>query len=424
VNRTEFDRIAETFGDFHREFAPSFGRPKAVDHAEQYLRGLLVQQTDRRNAENVSEAVEGVAPRALQRFLSNSPWSSERVVDRLQRYVGRRLSRPDGIFVIDGSEFPKQGKKSVGVTRQYCGRLGKVANCQAGVFLTYVSERGHTLVDARLYLPPVWTGDPERCRAAGVPETVSYQSKADLALASLRQARQAGHLQGRWVTADEDYGKVPTFRDVLDTEGWLYVLEVPYGTPVFGRCARTEVPAGCGRGPKPSRPRLVEGEPGSQSVEAVAQNVAAADWRVLTVAEGAQGPRSYEFAAQRVWESRDDLPGAERWLVLRRNLDGSELKCYLSNAAADTLLSQLAHVASMRWCIETDLQIGKGEAGLDEYEVRGWQGWHHHMVLAMLAAAFLLTLRLDWGGKDAPDHAAADQQGATRPAPAAELDPR
>ena len=424
MNRAEFDRIAETFADFHREFAPLFGRPEAVDHAEQYLRGLLVQQTDRRNAENVSEAVDGVAPRALQRFLSNSPWLSERVVDRLQRYVGRRLSRPDGIFVIDGSEFPKQGKKSVGVTRQYCGRLGKVANCQAGVFLAYVSEGGHTLVDASLYLPPVWTEDPERCQAAGVPETVSYQSKADLALASLRQVRQAGHLKGRWVTADEDYGKVPTFRDALDTEGWLYVLEVPYRTPVFSRPVKTEVPAWCGRGPKASRPRLVEGEPGSQSVEEVAKNVAAADWRVLTVAEGAQGPRRYEFAAQRVWESRDDLPGAERWLVLRRNLDGSELKCYLSNAPANTLLSELAHVGSMRWCIETDLQIGKGEAGLDEYEVRSWQGWHHHMVLAMLAAAFLLTLRLDWGEKDAPDHAATDQPRVTRPAAAAELDPR
>jgi SRSO17 transposase len=424
VNRVEFERVAETFADFHREFAPLFGRPEAVDHAEQYMRGLLIQQTDRRNAENVAEAVECVAPRALQRFLTNSPWSSERGIDRLQRYVGRRLSCPDGLFVIDGSEFPKQGTKSVGVTRQYCGRLGKVANCQAGVFLTYVSERGHALVAASLYLPRVWTDDPARCQVAGVPEAVSYQSKADLALASLRQARQAGHLQGRWVTADEDYGKVPTFRDALDAEGWLYVLEAPYRTPVFGRCDKTEVPAWCGRGPKPSRPRLVAGEPGSQTVEEAAQGVAAADWRVLTVAEGAQGPRRYEFAAQRVWESRDDLPGRACWLILRRNLDGSELKCYLSNAPADTLLSQLAHVSAMRWCIETDFQIVKGEAGLDEYEVRSWQGWHHHTVLAMLAAAFLLALRLDWGEKDAPDHAATDQPGATCAAPAAELEPR
>jgi len=424
MNRTDFERVADAFADFHREFAPLFGRPEAIDHAEQYVRGLLVQQTDRRNAENVSEAIEGVAPRALQRFLSDSPWRSERVIDRLQRYIAQRLSCPDGIFVIDGSEFPKQGKKSVGVTRQYCGRLGKVANCQAGVFLTYVSERGHALVDARLYLPAVWTEDAERCRAAGVPESVSYESKADLALASLRQARKARYLKGRWVTADEDYGKVPTFRDALDAEGWWYVLEVPYVTPVFSRRVKAEVPAWCGRGPKPSRPRLVEGEPGAQSVQQVAQVVAAAAWRVLTVAEGAQGPRSYEFALQRVWECRDDLPGRECWLLLRRNLDGSELKCYLSNAPVESLLSRLAHVGSMRWCIETDLQTSKGECGLDEYEVRSWQGWHHHIVLAMLAAAFLLTLRLDWGEKDAPDHAASDQSRAACSAAAAGLDSR
>jgi SRSO17 transposase len=300
MNLVEFGRVAESFAAFHRESAPLFRRPEAVRHSEQYVRGLLVQQTDRRNAENVSEAVEDVAPRALQRFLTDSPWSSEQVTDRLQAYVGRGLSSADGIFIIDGSDFPKQGKKSVGVTRQYCGRLGKVANCQAGVFLTYVSERGHALVDASLYLPQGWTQDPERCQAAGVPEAVGYQSKADLALASLRQARKAGHLTGRWVTADEDYGKVPTFRDSLDAEDWWYVLEVPCTTPVFTRSVKAEVPAWTGNGRKPSRPHLVDGEPGSQSVEKVAQGVAAADWRVLTVAEGAQGPRSYEFAAQRV----------------------------------------------------------------------------------------------------------------------------
>jgi len=393
-------------------------------HSEQYLRGLLVQQTDRRNAENVSEAVEDVAPRALQRFLTDSPWSSERVTDRLQAYVGRRLSSPDGIFVIDGSEFPKQGKKSVGVARQYCGRLGKVANCQAGVFLTYASERGHALVDASLYLPQAWTEDPERCRAAGVPEGVGYQSKADLALASLRQARQVGHLTGRWVTADEDFGKVPTFRDSLDAEGWRYVLEVPCTTPVFTRSVKTEVPTWSGKGRKPSRPRVVDGEPGPQTVEVVAEGVVPADWHVLTAAEGAQGPRSYQFAAQRGWESGEGLPGRECWLVLRRNLEGSELKYYLSNAPIDTPLSQLAHVGAMRWCIETDIQTNKSEAGLDEYEVRSWQGWHHHMVLAMLAVAFLLTLRLDWGEKDAPDHAATDQPRVARAASAAGLDPQ
>jgi len=424
MNRADFDRVAESFTAFHRAFAPLFGRPETVDHSEQYLRGLLVQQTDRRNAENVSEAVEGVGPRALQRFLSEAPWPSARVIDRLQAQVGRRLSEPGGVFIIDGSEFPKQGQKSVGVTRQYCGRLGKVANCQAGVFLSYASDQGHTLMDGRLYLPREWAEDRPRCGEAGVPEGVTYQSKADLALASLRQARRAGHLTGRWVTADEDYGKVPTFRDALDAEGWWYVLEAPGTTPVFDRHAKSEVPAGSGKGRRPSRPRLLEGEPGPQAVAALAEGLGTDDWRVLTVAEGAQGPRRHRFAAQRVWESREGLPGRACWLVMRRNLDGSEPKYYLSNAPSDTPLAELARVGAMRWCIETDLQTAKGEAGLDEYEVRSWQGWHHHIVLAMLAVAFLLMLRLDWGEKDAPDHLAPDQPGVALSASAAGLDPR
>lgn len=312
----------------------------------------------------------------------------------------------------------------MGVTRQYCGRLGKVANCQAGVFLSYASDRGHTLMDGRLYLPREWAEDRPRRQEAGVPEGVTYQSKADLALASLRQARQAGHLTGRWVTADEDYGKVPTFRDALDAEGWWYVLEVPSTTPVFDRLAKSEVPAGSGKGRPPSQPRLLEGEPGPQAVAALAEGLGTDDWRVLTVAEGAQGPRRHRLAAQRVWESREGLPGRACWLVMRRNLDGSEPKYYLSNAPSDTPLAQLARVGAMRWCIETDLQTAKGEAGLDEYEVRSWQGWHHHIVLAMLAVAFLLVLRLDWGEKDAPDHLAPDQPGAALPASAAGLDPR
>src|SRR5438552_10275072 len=172
MDQAEFDRVAASFAAFHAEFAPLFGRKEAQRRSEQYLRGLLVQQTDRRNAENVTETIAGATPRALQRLLTEAPWPTEPVIDRLQAYVGARLNTPQGIFVIDESGFPKQGTKSVGVARQYCGTLGKVGkvgNCQLGVFLAYVSGRGHALVDKRLYLPPAWSEDPARCRAAGVP---------------------------------------------------------------------------------------------------------------------------------------------------------------------------------------------------------------------------------------------------------------
>ena len=161
MDQVEFERVAAAFAAFHQEFASLFGRKEAQQRSEQYLRGLLVQQTDRRNAENISEAVNGATPRSLQRFLTESPWSDEPVIDRLEAYVGRLLNSSDGVFVLDETGFPKKGKKSVGVARQYCGTLGKVANCQLGVFLAYVSEQGHALVDKRLYLPREWTDDPD-----------------------------------------------------------------------------------------------------------------------------------------------------------------------------------------------------------------------------------------------------------------------
>src|SRR5205085_1011318 len=353
MDQAEFDRVAASFAAFHAEFAPLFGRKEAQRRSEQYVRGLLVQQTDRRNAENVAEMIVGATPRTLQRLLTEAPWPTEPVIDRLQAYVGARLNMPEGIFVLDESGFPKQGKKSVGVARQYCGTLGKVGNCQVGVFLAYVSTRGHALVDKRLYLPPAWTDAPARCQAAGVPEGLGYRSMAELGLDMLRQARAAGHLQGHWVTGDDAYGKVPTLRDALDAEGWRYVLDVPETTPVFTHRAPVVVPPWSGRGPKPTTPRLA--------------------------------------------------PAA---------------------APADTPLLTLAQVAAARWVIETEIQTAKGETGLDEYEVRSWRSWHHHIVLALLAGAFLLTLQQDWGEKDAPDHAPASQPGAAGAAAASDVDTR
>jgi len=424
MKQVDFDQVAASFDEFHQEFVALFGRKETQRRSEQYLRGLLVQQTDRRNAENLSEAVDGATARSLQRFLTESPWSDELVIDRLQGYVGRLLSGPEGVFVLDETGFPKKGKKSVGVTRQYCGTLGKIANCQQGVFLAYVSEQGHALVDKRLYLPREWTDDPDRCREAGIPEEVGYQSTAELGFSMLRQAGKAGHLAGQWVTADEAYGKIPTLRDDLDSTGWRYVLEVPCRQPVFTRPTKTEVPTWSGRGRQPTKPRLVDGEPGPQAVEVVAAGLTTEDWQLLTVAEGAQGPRTYLFAAQRVWESREGLPGRVCWLVLRRNPDGSEPKYYLSNAPADTPLLTLAQVGAKRWPIETEFQMEKNETGLDEYEVRSWCGWHHHITLAMLAGVFLLKLEQEWGEKDASGDSATDQSRAARAAAAAGMDPR
>jgi SRSO17 transposase len=451
MDEREFRRVAGAFRQFHQQFAPLFGRREARRHSEQYVRGLLVQHAERRNAENLAEAVVGSAgkdARALQQFLTDSPWACAPVTAVLQAYLAERLLpqapgdgvAADGVFTLDGTGFAKRGTRSAGVARQYSGTLGKVDNCQIGVFLGYATARGHALVDGQLWLPREWTDDPDRCRRAGVPEDVlatGYQSQPDGGLALLRRARATGALVGRWVTADEAFGQVPTFRDALDADGFWYVAEVPCTTPVFTQAPRQEwvqLP--------PATPwRVATIQPAAQSVQAVAAAVPGTDWTTVMVAAGAQGPRVHQFVARRVWERRDEVPGRACWLVLRRNVDGSEPKYYLSNAPADTPLATLARVGATRWTVETEFQLHKGQVGLDEYEVRSWPGWHHHVTLCLLANAFLLALQQDWtsaGEKArrgraqshpgrraaaAPDHPAASGARAARAAAPPPLDP-
>jgi SRSO17 transposase len=418
-----FDQVATTFATFHARFAPLFGRAETRLHSEQYMRGLLVQRAERRNAENLAEAIEDVTVRELQRFLTESPWPTAPIIDRLQATVGAHLNDPDGVFVFDESGFPKQGRHSVGVARQYCGRLGKVANCQVGVFLAYVSRLGHALVDARLSLHATWTDDRERCQRAGVPAEVSYQSKAAIALSLWQQARASGHLTARWTTGDEEYGKVPWLRDAIDAVGDWYVFEVPSLTPIFTQPVASGLPAWSGRGRPPTRERRYPGEPTASPVAAVAAQVPPSWWQPLTVGDGAQGPRQYQFVGLHVWESRDGLPGRACWLILRRNLDGSDLKAYLSNAPADTPLAIMGRVGAWRWPIETELQTGKSQLGLDEYEVRSWAGWHHHVTLCLLANLFLLELQQAGGENDARADAPAGLSTVAGVLAAPPLDP-
>ncbi len=399
----ELGRVYETFCDFHAFFAPSFGRKQWREHSRHYLQALLVQSQERRNAENLAEMVP-VSARAFQRFLTEAHWDDTAVIARLQQYLGPRLAHPLAVWVFDGSDFPKQGIKSVGVARQYCGVLGKVANCQAGVFLAHVGPRGRALVDKRLYLPEGWTSDPARCAATGVPEAQrGYRAKTDLALEMLREARARGYLSAQWATGDDAFGMSPQFRDGLAAQGIQYVLEVPPETPVWPLEPTWSSGAYQGRG-RPRRPKPLPEERQTVAERSLGQPKEV--WRQVTVAQGAQGPRTYWFSAQRVRETRNREPGGVLWAVYRQNLDGSEPRYYFSNGPEDIPLEILARVGGSRWPIETEFETEKSDVGLDEYETRTWAGWHHHITLCLLAGAFLLSMQQDWGKKDAPDHPA------------------
>ena len=405
MDGASFERVYDNFQDFHAFFAASFGRKQWREHRRNYLQGLLVQAGERRNAENLSESV-GISARAMQRFLTEARWDDDAVIGRLQEYLAPRLAHPEAVWVLDGSDFPKQGRKSVGVARQYCGRLGKVANCQGGMFLAYVSPLGRALVDKGLYLPESWTSDPGRCAAAGVPEERrGYRSKTELALELLERALGLGHLKAGWVAGDDAFGMSPSFREGLAGLGMRYVLDVPGSTPVWPLEPSWESAWTTPRSPgfgRPRKPRLRDGQ--RRTMEQRSDELPDEDWREITVAQGSQGPRSYMFCAQRVRVTRKGKPGQEAWAGYRRNLDGSEPRYYLSNAPEDTTLETLACVGGSRWPIETEFETEKGDVGLDEYETRSWAGWHHHIAMCLLGGAFLLGLQQAWGEKDAPDH--------------------
>ena len=289
----DLERVYEAFQDFHDYFAPAFGRQQWREHSRHYLQGLLVQSQERRNAENLSEMVP-VSPRAMQRFLAEARWDDDSVIGRLQEYLGSRLDDPQAVWVLDGSDFPKQGVKSVGVARQYCGALGKIANCQAGVFLAHVGPRGRALVDKRLYLPEEWTGDTERCAAAGVPATRrQYRSKTELALEMLEQAQALGHLRAQWVAGDSAFGMSPTLREGLTAQGMQYVLDVPPHTTVWPLEPTWSKLPYQGRGqPRKPKPLREERQTVAERSEALPEEA----WREITLAEGSQGPRIYRFA--------------------------------------------------------------------------------------------------------------------------------
>jgi SRSO17 transposase len=408
MDQQDFERVYASFEAFHSEFAPDFGRKQWREHSRHYLQGLLVQAEERRNAENLAEALP-VSARALQRFLTDARWDEDGVIAHLQAYLGPRLTHPAAVWAVDSSGFPKQGKQSVGVARQYCGALGKIASCQVGVFLAHVGPRGRAVVDKRLYLSEGWTDTPARCDAVGVPRAQQrYRSETELALEMLQQAQARGALTAAWVTGDDAFGKSPAFRDRVAALGLWFVLEIPPDTPVWPEAPTWETPPYSGKGRPPvARPVVAE----RQQVRERAAALPPAAWQEITVAEGTQGWRTYRFASERRRESRDGAPGKLLWVVYRQNLDGREPRYYFANAPADTPLATLARVASARWPIETEFETDKSDIGLDEYEVRSWAGWQHHITLCLLASAFLLTLQQEWGEKDAPTHPAPDLSG-------------
>jgi SRSO17 transposase len=354
-------------------------RPEARDHAADYLRGLIAE-VERKNGWQLAERAGYAHPRGIQRVLSRSAWDAEAVRDALRRWVIAELGDPRGVLVVDETGFPKQGRHSAGVARQYSGTLGKVANCQVGVFLGYATCAGRVGLDRALFIPRAWIDDRERCRGVGIPDEVEHRTKPSLALEQIERALDGG-VPAAWVTADEVYGSDGKLRRALEARGQAYVLAVR-----SNESATTWPPYS-----PPAQVRVAE----------AAAAVPVESWQRLSCGEGVQGPRRYDWAALPLRPALRE--GWVHALLLRRHPErADELAYYFVYAPLDTPLAEIVGVAGARWTIDDLFKLAKGQVGLDHYEVRSWQGWYRHSTLALLALAALTIGARKKGGRPAP----------------------
>jgi SRSO17 transposase len=363
------DAWATSFEAFFDQFASSFQRSETRQGARQYVRGLLAD-VKRKNMWQISAKLGLDTPHGLQRVLNEALWESGEALCQLRQVTIGRLGYDPGIGVIDESGFVKWGDKSAGVSRQYCGRLGKVENCQVGVFLGYVAPTGAAFLDCQLYLPQAWCDDRERCRAAKIPDKVSFQTKPQIAQTMLERAWSEG-IAMQWVVGDTLYGNSPGLRDAIHQRERFYVMAIGAHHQV--------IPTATGQ---------------KTALNTVRASLPERSWERLCFRIGEKGLIWYEWTALRVRMSNDAV--GEQWLLIQRTLDDDpDYTFWLSNAPAQTPMVELITVALSRHPIEGLLQEAKGEVGMADYEVRHWHGWHRHMTLVMMAHTWIKLLQHD-----------------------------
>jgi SRSO17 transposase len=402
VSPDVFHQMVDRLGEFVVPYQQALVTEADQHPMHLYLQGLL-SHLPRKNAENIAAWVD-VERQVLQDFIGTAPWEHRPLLQVLVGQVADRVGEPDGIIAFDPSSFPKRGTHSVGVKRQWCGHRGKVDNCQVGVFMGYVSQHDHVLLDFRLSLPEEWARDEPRRQACHVPPEVRYHTRQAQCLEMLDAwGEQVPH---SWVTGDDELGRHTRFRRELRERGERYVLGVPCTTTM--RDLQAPLPTYPGRGRRPKAPW--------QSVTEWRQGLAAEAWTHLTVRDGEKGPVEIEMVKRRVQTRLErKRTGPAEWLVVTRrplsddrplepraSRDATDQDTryryhyYLSPTSvsegelAEPSLAELARVIKAGACIEASFKRGKGEVGMDEYQVRTWQGWHHHMALSLMAMWFLI----------------------------------
>jgi SRSO17 transposase len=371
VNPKTIERWSAYLEELHSRIAHHFLRPEVRERAYRYLGGLLAD-VGRKNSWQMAEAIGEVTPRGVQHLLNDARWDPDAVREDLREYIVEHLGDENsGVLIVDETGFLKKGEKSVGVARQYTGTAGKKENCQVGVFLCYGSKEGAAFIDRALYLPKEWTDDPQRLSEAGVPEGVGFATKGELAKEMLNRAFEAD-VPARWIVADTVYGMTRGLRGWLEKRERSYVLAVTSSKGIYH-------------------------EGTQRQVGKVPQSLPDESWIRASAGKGSKGERLYDWACVALSEAGMYREGvrAGRWLLMRRSIAEPEEKItfYLCYGPAQTNVHELIRIAGRRWAIEDCFEAAKGEVGLDEYEVRKWDGWHRHVTLCLMAHAYLAVVR-------------------------------
>jgi SRSO17 transposase len=403
------DFINELKG-FHEQFSDCFQRSESRDHFLKYMAGQF-SPLERKSIEPIALAVKDGNVRAMQRFISDAPWSENKMISKYRSLVNDDLGSPDGALIFDESGFVKKGADSIGVAKQYCGTIGKVENCQVGVFAGYVSEHGYALVDKRLFIPEKWFGDDysdrrEKCK---LPEDIVFKTKPQLAAESLTEIANENILPFKYILGDSLYGESPEFIAASESmPDKTYFVSIGKDIRCWLKRPMTMSKSYRWGGETRTKTVLVDQESKPMTVEELAKNINDYFWYRREVSEGTKGPIVYEFTRRRIILSSSGLPQKTVWLLIRRTLsDDPQYSFFISNASSSTRLKTLVWLSGLRWAIEQCFEETKTELGMDHYEVRKFPGWQHHILTCMMGHFFLWHLKIRMGKKSTIYYAVA-----------------
>jgi SRSO17 transposase len=394
LSESDVKAMAQELVEFHQQFHAHFGRIEHQRLGLAYISGLM-SNCQAKSVEPIAlEFLNKSSVRSLQMFMKNYRWDHHGIQRAHQSMLAQMIGRPDGMITVDSCEFPKKGKESVGVARQYCGPLGKVENCQCGVFVGYSSDSGYGLLNCQLYMPESWFSKEQhqRRKANLVPQDLVFKTKQQIAVGLIEQVMGTGDFPTRWLGCDATFGTDIDFLNTLPSDLY-YFADIRCDTLVFTKKPSIGLPPYQGRGRRPSRLKVLAGQPKAKRVSDIAASKRLC-WKSVIVAEGAKGPIVAKVARIQVYLARDGLPvGDRQWLFLRKNTDG-QIKYAICNAPKQIPFAELIKASTLRWPIEQCFQEGKGQLGMDYYEHRSWPAWHRHMIYVFLALHFLLRMRL------------------------------